>query len=178
MTDTVGITLDLPAQLAWRAASSVCSPDGTLTVLWEDHCMALPLLVDAHHWIWIYSVRMPTSCTSSYRIQTDSGLSELRRRCQLAHEGSEIIGGDWNGHVGRDVVSNEVQLGSESMLQKTTVGGKAFLRWLSSTSNLVNTDSFYKILDRGTWRHQRTGQWSDLDKYVLSMDMHKSTHGP
>ena len=177
MTDTVGISLDTSSLRAWKAASSMCRPDGALTVLWEERCMAIPLLVDDHHWLWIVAVYIPTGGYSTYRSQVYSGLNDLRHLCQSLHQGSEMIGGDWNGHVGRDTIGNDLQVGSEAMKQRTTEGGKAFVRWISSTSNLINTDTFYNIKERGTWRHKSTGNWYEIDKFVQTPDLHRATQG-
>eukprot|EP00959_Pyramimonas_sp_CCMP1952_P231977 4847795-Pyramimonas_sp.AAC.1 len=84
-------------------------------------------------------VHVPTSCSAAYRTQLYTGLNDLRHRCQQLRPGSELIGGDWNGRVGRDTIGNDVQIRSELMRQKLTEGGKAIVRWIVSTSNFINT---------------------------------------
>ena len=147
-----------------------------MTIPWEDRCVAVPLLLYEHRWAWCLDVYIPTSCSSSYRLEIYSKLNDLRHRCRSLHPGAELLGGDWNGHVGRDTPGNDVQIGSEKMKQATTEGGKALLRWIS-TSNLINSDSFFKILNRGTWHHAHRGWWYELDKFALSADLHKATVG-
>ena len=73
--------------------------------------------------------------------------------------------GDWNAHIGRDSKPDKVIIGPHTMRQCTSARGKTLEKWLRS-QQLTKTDTHFYVPRRGTWQHNTTKQWYELDGMV------------
>lgn len=76
------------------------------------------------------------------------------------------LGGGRNADVehGRKEIKG---LGERGLPTQTTLGGRVFGSWLQQV-RMWQVDSHKPINKRGTWRHNRTKQWYELDHFTAS----------
>ena len=88
------------------------------------------------------------------RVQTDTGDGYC-----------VVFGGDWNSHIGRDDAD-----GGQALVKQTSEGGKMMSRWLAEDmlDKMAIVDHRLPARNRGTWCHSRTGEWYELDYFLVS----------
>ena len=84
---------------------------------------------------------------------------EEARRNQIV-----IVGGDFNAHVGGGEEREDV-CGMFGIRQSNDQGRK-LLEWCED-NDLVHVNSYYNHRRRGTWCHPRTGEWYEIDGFLM-----------
>ena len=121
---------------------------------------------------WIYAIYAPTSVTAA---QYDDLLKIIENNIITKHEDlSEAfyLVGDWNAHIGRDSKNDKVTIGPHTMRQCTSPRGKTLEKWLRS-QQFAKTDTHFYVPRRGTWQHNKTKQWYELDGMVTPIGTHR-----
>ena len=98
------------------------------------------------------------------RVERETFFGQLDHLIQRVDHQRLTIGGDWNGHMGRDTVA-------KGLPSKTTEGGHGVQRWIAQHQFLQIADRKCTIKNRGTWRHSRNKAWYELDYFVTTSDM-------
>mmetsp|Transcript_102993 Transcript_102993/g.296578 ORF Transcript_102993/g.296578 Transcript_102993/m.296578 type:complete len:1838 (+) Transcript_102993:1524-7037(+) len=154
LSGRVGILMNIAGRMAWNRAGSQVIPYGErmlgVPIAWP--AVAQPILL-----VSIYSPTGVSLLELAAHYQQAYDLHLLGRQFNML----QFWSGDWNGHVGRDFLSDGVHSGAKALQQATTRTGKEQRRWLHAT-DLVCVDSQREIIRRATWRH-RNGQWYELD---------------
>ena len=152
-----GIVLGHAARQAWEKS-------GRKVRVLHDRILGIPLQ-SCGGLSWIYSIYAPTGVTAA---QYDEFLKIIENNIITKHEDlSEAfyLVGDWNAHIGRDSKNDKVTIGPHTMRQCTSARGKTLEKWLRS-QQLTRTDTHFYVPRRGTWQHNITKQWYELDGMV------------
>ena len=160
MGRTTGIVLGHAARQAWEKA-------GRKVRVLHDRILGIPLQ-SCGGLSWIYSIHAPTGVTAA---QYNEFLNIIETNINTNHDDlSEAfyIIGDWNAHIGRDSKPDKVIIGPHTMRQSTSARGKTLEKWLRSQL-LTKTDTHFYIPRRGTWQHNTTKQWYELDGMVTQI---------
>ena len=89
-------------------------------------------------------------------------LTLFRRLASLDFE--QLWGGDWNGHISCEPATSK-HFGARGLATPTTMGGRVVREGITGTP-LMLLDSFAAIKYRGTWRHNQTNSWYELDYFI------------
>ena len=159
-----GIVLGHAARQAWEKS-------GRKVRVLHDRILGI-LLQSCGGLSWIYSIYAPTGVTAA---QYDEFLSIIENNIITKHEDlSEAfyLVGDWNAHIGRDSKNDKVTIGPHTMRQCTSARGKTLEKWLRS-QQLTKTDTHFYVPRRGTWQHNITKHWYELDGMVTPIGTHR-----
>ena len=161
---TVCIVLGHAARQAWEKS-------GRKVRVLHDRILGIPLQ-SCGSLSWIYAIYAPTGVTAA---QYDEFLKIIENNIISKHEDlSEAfyLVGDWSAHIGRDSKNDKVTVGPHTMRQCTSARGKTLEKWLRS-QQLAKTDTHFYVPRRGTWQHNITKQWYELDGMVTPIDTHR-----
>lgn len=110
------------------------------------------------------AVNMPTTPTVGPRREAYEQARRVHDR--IGEDWVQIWAGGRNADVehGRKEIEG---LGERGLPTQTTLGGRVFGSWLQQV-RMWQVDSHKPINKRGTWRHNRTKQWYELDHFTVS----------
>ena len=84
----------------------------------------------------------------------------------------QFWGGDWNGHIS-GFETDLRHVGNFGLCTPTTSGGRVLKEFLVRSS-LRHVDSHRRFPCRGTWRHNQTKAWYELDSFAVSESLFSS----
>ena len=153
----VGLLLRLPFAMLWEQGErKVFYEDASGRMLGIAFCyQGRDVVVGANY--------SPASAEVGHRRSHMGEFLSLFRRIQ-AQNFEQLWGGDWNAHLKGDGIASS-NFGPRGLQTDTTMGGRVLREALTSTP-LIHLDSFAAIKFRGTWQHNQTKKWYELDFFV------------
>ena len=109
----------------------------------------------------------PASCKIGDKREHYTYARALHAKCGSSTAGVQLWGGDWNGHISSSELEAPL-IGTYGISQvPTTAGGRVLKEFLRGTT-LSHVDSHRPCKCRGTWRHNMTQAWYELDSFLIS----------
>ena len=108
----------------------------------------------------------PAGAIAQEKRQHYSQAEWIHQRCS---DRLQLWGGDWNGHISAHE-QEAPHIGPFGISkQQTTQGGRILKEFLRHTK-LSHVDSHRPCMHRGTWKHNLTAQWYELDGFFISSE--------
>ena len=108
----------------------------------------------------------PAGQSASEKRQHYQEAQKLHLQC-LDVSSFQIWSGDFNGHVAAGEAEPEV-LGSHGLTSPSTTAGGRILKEFLRGTQLCHVDSFHDCNARGTWKHNLTHEFYELDVFLIS----------
>ena len=119
------------------------------------------------HNLYLVCNYTPAGCKIGEKREHYTYARALHAKCDSSTAGVQLWGGDWNGHISSSESEAPV-IGTYGISQvPTTAGGRVLKEFLRGT-NLSHVDSHRPCKCRGTWRHNITHDWYELDSFLIS----------
>ena len=156
----VGIVLKASLAQCWERAGRILHHTDSDRLL----AIELPLF---SQWISLVSNYTPASSKIGDKREHYSFARVMHQLCGRQGEAVQLWGGDWNGHISAGEAESQTigSLGISSV--ETTPGGRVLKEFLRGTA-LSHVDSHRPCRCRGTWRHNLTNAWYELDSFLIS----------